>query len=381
MLNEESQKELAKLSEDGMMWAARLHGAKDLRIDRVPLPPPPEPREVLLQVNVTAICGSDLHTYLHGQIGDTELKSPLILGHEFSATVIVSGPDARDGTGHPLKVGERVAVDPSIPCGECEFCRKGHPNLCRNLRFCGLWPDDGSLREFMLMPGRNCFPVPDSIDDIEAALLEPLGIAIHAVDLAKLKIEESVAVLGAGPIGLMILEITQLAGAHPIIVTERLPWRVDMARRYGADIVIDITKEDPVQAVMEATDGRGADVVFEAAWGGEAVAQAAEMACPGGQLVLVGIPSDDVMTMRASAARRKGLTIKMCRRMKHIYPRAIRLAKQGKVHLLDMVTHRFPLDRAAEAFELSAHYRDNIVKAVIEVASPVGRTRSPGKGI
>jgi len=350
------------------MWAARLHGPRDLRIERVPLPPDPGFGEVLLQVTVTAICGSDLHPYLHGRIGDTELKSPLILGHEFSGVVIAAGPDARDGTGRPLKVGERVAVDPSIPCRECEFCRKGHPNLCSNLRFCGLWPDDGSLREFMIMPGHSCFPVPKAINDVEAALLEPLGIAIHAVDLAKLKVEESVAILGAGPIGLMILEIARLAGAHPIIVTERLAWRVDVARRYGADIVIDITEEDPVQAVTEATDGRGADVVFEAAWGGEAVAQAAEMACPGGRLVLVGIPSDDVMMLRASAARRKGLTIKMCRRMKHVYPRAIRLVEQGKVHLMDMVTHRFPLDQAAEAFDLNAHYRDNIVKAVIEVA-------------
>jgi len=363
------------------MLAARLHGPRDLHIERVPLPPDPGPGEVLLQVNVTAICGSDLHTYLHGEIGDTKLKSPLILGHEFSATVIAAGPDVRDGTGDLLKVGERVAVDPSIPCGECEFCRKGHPNLCTNLRFCGLWPDDGSLREFMIMPGRNCFPVPDSLDDIEAALLEPLGIAIHAVDLAKLKVEESVAILGAGPIGLLILEIAKLAGAHPIIVTERLPWRVDMARRYGVDIVIDITKEDPVEGVMEATEGRGVDVVFEAAWGGDAVAQAAEIACPGGRVVLVGIPRDDVMTMRASAARRKGLTIKMCRRMKHIYPRAIRLAKQGKVHLMEMVTHRFPLDQAAEAFELNAHYRDNIVKAVIQVVSPTGHSTFPDKKI
>jgi len=356
-----------KLTEDGRMWAARLHGPRDMRVERVPLPPEPGPGEVLLRVTVTTICGSDLHTYLDARIGDTDLQSPLVLGHEFAGVVVAVGPDARDGNNAPLHPGQRVAVDPSMPCGRCEFCEKGHPNLCDRLHFCGLWPDDGSLREYMIMPARSCFPVPDSINDIEAALLEPLGIAIHAVDLAKLKVEESVAILGAGPIGLMILELAKLSGAHPIFVTERLPWRIALARRYGADTVINIEEADPVQAIMKATDGRGVDVVFEAAWGAEAVAQAAEMACLGGRLVLVGIPSDDVMTMRASAARRKGLTIKMCRRMKHTYPRAIRLAEQRKVDLMSMVTHHFPLAQVAKAFELNAEYRDGIVKAVVEV--------------
>jgi L-iditol 2-dehydrogenase len=235
------------------------------------------------------------------------------------------------------------------------------------MHFCGLWPDDGSLREYMIMPTRACFLLPDSISDIEGALLEPLGIAMHAVDLAKLKVGESVAILGAGPIGLMILEMARLSGADPIFVTEPLPWRVEMARRYGATQVINPTEADPVQAIMAATDGRGVDVVFEAAWGTETVAQAAEMARLGGRVILVGVPSEDVLTMRASAARRKGLTIKLSRRMKHIYPRAIRLAVQGKIDLMGMVTHRLPLTQAAEAFALNADYRDRVVKAVIEI--------------
>ncbi len=356
-----------KLTEDGRMWAARLHGPRDMRVERVPLPPEPGPGEALLQVTVTTICGSDLHTYLDARIGDTDLQSPLILGHEFAGVVIAVGPDARDGNDEPLRPGQRVAVDPSMPCGHCEFCKKGHPNLCTRLRFCGLWPDDGSLCEYMVMPAHSCFPVPDTINDTEAALLEPLGIAIHAVDLAKLKVEESVAILGAGPIGLMILEMARIAGAHPIFVTERLPWRVELARRYGADAVVNVQEADPVQAIMEATDGRGVDVVFEAAWGSETVAEAAEIACLGGRVILVGIPSEDVMTMRASAARRKGLTIKMCRRMKHTYPRAIRLAEQRKVDLMGLITHRFPLSQVAEAYELNAEYRDGVVKVAVEV--------------
>lgn len=354
------------LSSDGKMWAARLHGARDMRVERVPLPPEPGPGEALIRVTVTTVCGSDLHTYIDGRLGDTIIQSPVILGHEFAGEVVAVGPDAISGFDEPLLPGQRVAIDPAMPCGHCEFCEKGHPNLCQNIHFCGLWPDDGSLREYMIMPARTCFPVPDSISDIEAALLEPLGVAMHAVDLAKFKVGESAAILGAGPIGLLILEMAKLAGADPIYVTERLPWRLELARRYGADMVIDVEREDPVKVIKEATNGRGVDVVIEAAWGGEAVEQAVEMACLGGRLVLVGIPSDDVMTMRASGARRKGLTIKMSRRMKHVYPRCIKLAAQGKVNLMGLVTHRFPLSRAAEAFAVNADYQDEVVKVVIE---------------
>ena len=360
----------AELSRDGQMWAARLHGPRDLRVERVPLPPAPGPGEALLRVTVTSICGSDLHTYLDGRIGDTEVASPLVLGHEFAGVVVAVGPEARDGNDEPLRPGQRVAVDPAMPCGRCEFCQRGHPNLCRRLHFCGLWPDDGSLREYMIMPARSCFPVPERISDVEAALLEPLGIGMHAVDLAKLKVAEGVAILGSGPIGLMILEMARLSGAHPIFMTDRLPWRLDLARRYGADVLINAAEVDPVQAILDATGGRGVDVVFEAAWGAETVAQAAEVACLGGRVILVGIPGEDELTMRASAARRKGLTIKMSRRMKHTYPRAIRLVTRGRVRLLDMVTHRFPLAQAAEAFALNAAYEDNVVKAVIEVTTP-----------
>lgn len=359
--------DLLPASPDGLMWAARLYGARDIRVDRVPLPPPPQAGEVLLKVTVTSICGSDLHTYVDGRIGDTNVQSPLVLGHEFAGVIAAVGPDAHDGNDEPLTVGQRVAVDPAMPCGRCEFCEKGHPNLCRRLHFCGLWPDDGSLREYMIMPARTCFPLPDSLNDIEGALLEPLGIGMHAVDLAKLKVGESVAILGGGPIGLMILEMARLSGADPIFVSEPLPWRAELARRYGATLVIDRQAGDPVQAVMAATRGRGVDVVFEAAWGAETVGQSVEMARLGGRVILVGIPSRDEVLMRASPARRKGLTIKFSRRMKHVYPRAIRLADQRRVNLMGMVTHRFLLQQTPQAFALNAEYQDHVVKAVIEV--------------
>jgi len=344
------------------MLAARLYGPGDMRIEPVPRPGKPGEGEVLLRVTAVGVCGSDLHTYTEGRIGDTVVRSPLILGHEFAGVVEAVGPGVDD-----LSPGDRVAVDPAIPCHRCEFCLEGNPNLCKSLRFVGLWPDDGALCEYMILPALNCFHLPDAVNDVEGVMLEPLGIAIHAVDLAKLQVARSVAVIGAGTIGLLIIRLAQLSGAFPILATERLPHRIEAARRYGADIVVDVRDADPVEAVMKATNDRGVDVAIEAAWADETITQAVQMAKRGGRVVLVGIPAGDDLYMPHSVARRKGLTIKLSRRMKHTYPRAIQLAETGRVDLTELVTHRFSLEQAPEAFALSAAYADGVIKAVVAI--------------
>ena len=348
------------------MIAARLYGPRDLRIDDVPHPGQPGAGEVLLRITAVGICGSDLHTYQDGRIGDATVQEPLILGHEFAGIVEAAGPDALDGHFQPLRPGTRVAVDPAQPCGRCEMCEQGHPNLCWRLHFCGLYPDNGSLCQWMHVPAHTCFPVPDTLDDATAAQVEPLGVAIHATDLARIRVANSVAILGAGPIGLCILQAVKLSGADPIFVSDKLPWRLELAKRFGA-IPIHCDEEDPVRSVLEATDGRGVDVAIEAAWSDHSVQQAAEMARLGGRLVLVGIPGDDGLSLKHSTARRKGLTIRMARRMKHTYPRAIHLVEQQAVDLPSMVSHRFPLDRAPEAFALNTDYQDHVVKVIIDV--------------
>jgi L-iditol 2-dehydrogenase len=195
------------------MRAARLHGPRDLRVENVPHPGEPGPGEVLLRVTAGGICGSDLHTYNAGRIGDTVLRNPLILGHEFAAVVEAVGADAQDGEFKPLKPGTPVAVDPAQSCGRCVMCERGQPNLCEHLHFCGLCPDDGCFAEYIRMPAKCCFPVPAEFDPALSVMLEPLGIALHAVDLARVKVGSSVALIGAGPVGLCILECLRLAGA------------------------------------------------------------------------------------------------------------------------------------------------------------------------
>jgi len=360
------------------MKAARLFGPRDLRIVEVPEPTSPGPGEVLLRVGVVGICGSDLLFYQQAQIGDTLLETPVVPGHEFSATVITAGSHARDGFGNQLNPGQMVAVDPSVSCRNCDLCERGRYNLCRNLRFIGLWPNDGALQERIVFPARSCFPLPGQLSLDEGTLLEPLGVAIHAVDLAGLSLGETVAVLGCGPIGLLIVRLCKLSGVRSVFATDVLPWRVDAARDWGADVAIDAKSSHPVETIRDLTGGRGADVVFEAAWGGEAAEQAIEVADLGGRVIFVGIPRDDRLSFRHSAARRKGLSIRMCRRMLRAYPKAIALASNGQLDLKLLVSHRFTLDQASEAFALNAGYGDGALKVMIGVSETAQREAENG---
>ncbi len=352
------------------MLAARLHGARDMRVENVPEPGDPPPEHVKIKVTAVGVCGSDLHNYLDGRIGDTVIQSPIILGHEFAGVVIELGENARDGEDHPLRVGQRVAVDPATPCWRCEFCESGHPNLCRRMHFCGLYPDDGALQEQMIVEARSCFAVPDSISDASAALLEPLGVALHAVDLGKLKVARSVVVIGAGPIGTLITQFAHLSGADPIYSFDCFSWRAENAKQWGATESWTVTPDlDAVKVIADVTHGRGVDVVFEAAWADRTIAQAAEMARLGGRVVLVGIPSDDEINMKHSTARRKGLSIMMSRRMKHTYPRTLHMVTTAPepIQLDNLISHRFPLSQADKAFALNVDYADEVQKVVIEV--------------
>jgi L-iditol 2-dehydrogenase len=321
---------------------------------------------VLLRVEVVGLCGSDLHTYRHARIGDTALASPLILGHEFAGIIERTGADCLDGQGRPLEPGTRAAVDPAQPCGRCEWCVRGDENLCPHIVFCGLFPHQGAMRPLMHVPASSCFPVPADMDATTATLLEPLGVALHAMDLAKLRLGESAAVIGAGPIGLCLVRLATLSGASAVFAADQLAWRARLAGEFGPATAFCSPDTDVVTAVLTATGGRGVDVAFEAASGGDAIQQAAELLAPGGRLIVVGIDEEDRFLLRHSTARRKGLTIRMVRRMKHTYPRAIRLIERGLVDLNPLVSHHFPLVRAPEAFELNANYRDGAVKVVID---------------
>lgn len=332
------------------MKAALLHGVRDLRAGEAPSPKRGSD-EVLLKVRAVGVCGSDLHHYLEGSIGSTRSKEPFILGHEFAAEVVEGGT---------LTPGTLVAVDPNRACGQCEWCLAGHRNLCPNVQFAGVPPHQGALAEFITARPEELISLPPTFDAATAALLEPLGVAIHALDLARLKPMESVAVLGAGPIGLLILQVAHWCGAGRIIVIDPVEYRTKLASELGANATA-----TSWEAVRDWTDGRGVDVVLEATNSPLGPQHAAETVRIGGRLVLVGIPEGDMFTLGASLVRRKGLTIKMSRRMGNVYDRAIQMVQSGKVKPELLVTHRFGLEQAAEAFDLQADYQDEVIKSVI----------------
>jgi L-iditol 2-dehydrogenase len=322
------------------MLVARLHDAADLRVAQEPAPPE-EPGLSLVRVTAIGICGSDLHWWAEAGIGDALLERPLVPGHE-AAGVIEQGP----------RRGERVAIDPAIACDTCRPCRAGYRNLCLNIRFAGHGPTDGAMREYLTWPSHLLHQLPDSVTDADGALLEPLGVAIHATDLGHLPLAGTAAVVGCGPIGLLLIQVLLAAGAASVIAFEPLPHRLAAAGRLGADVLV-----DPAQAVdqdwLSELTKDGVDVVFEMAGTNAGVQLAMAAVRPGGRVVLGGIPSEDLISFQASAARRKGLTIAMVRRMNETYPRAISLAESGKVDLT-IVSHRFPLSKAQDAFAVAA---------------------------
>ena len=344
------------------MKAARLYGPRKIRIDEVPKPTP-GPGEALVRVLACGICGSDLHYFEEGRIGETAVSEPLVPGHE-AAGVVEEVGEGVEG----LRPGDRVAIDPAVPCGRCEWCRRGNPNLCPEVRFFGTPPTDGALREYLAHPADALFKLPEGLTYEDGAMLEPLGVALHAVDLAHLRPGQTVAVFGAGTIGLLVVQLVRLCGASWTVATDLLASRLEMARMFGADEVVKADEEDPVGRIKGTTGGRGVDVAFEAAWVHGTTEQAVEALTPGGTLVLIGIPSgEDVVSFRASSSRRKGLTIKMVRRMKHAYPRAISMTKKGLLDIRSPVTHRFPLEEVKRAFEVASGYRDGVVKVMVEL--------------
>ena len=331
------------------MKSVRLHGTGDLQLHDEPVPVAGA-GEKLVHVKSIGVCGSDLHWFGEGSIGDAKLEHPLVLGHEFAGVT---------------DDGQRVAIDPAIPCGHCEFCEHGHPNLCENMIFAGHGKTDGAMREWMAWMEKSLFPIPDSISDADGAMLEPLGVAIHTVDLGKLQAGMTVGVFGCGPIGLFIIQMAKLCGAANIIATDMLSHRVEAAKRFGATQAFFGGDNSRLSEIRAATNGRGVDVAFEAAGVQDAVDDAVAAVRSGGKVVLAGIPDDDRTYFSASMARRKGLTIKLVRRMKHTYPRAIELVSKGLVDVRSLVTHRFPLEQAAEAFRV-AERREGL-KIIIEI--------------
>ena len=319
------------------MEVLRLHGANDVRVHQEP-EPVAAPGEELVRVTAVGLCGSDLHWYEDGGIGESVVEEPLVLGHELGG-VVISGPRA----------GERVVVEPANACGVCEFCRVGNGNLCPNVRFLGHAPVHGGLRTVMNWPQRLLLPAPDSIEGDDIALLEPLGIALHGIDLGHVKPGMSAGVFGSGPIGLLLIRALKAMGVGRVIATDAKPHRVEAALVSGADEAWPTAVDGQPEGIRDVAK---VDVTFEVAGEDAALESAMITAKPGGRVVVVGIPPTNRHAFPAGEVRRKGLTVAWSRRMKAIHMlRAIEMADHGIVSLEGLISATYPLSEAAKAFD------------------------------
>jgi L-iditol 2-dehydrogenase len=344
------------------MKAAVLTGIRQMQVQDVPEPTIEKDTDVLLRIEKVGVCGSDVHYYETGRIGSQVVRFPYIVGHECAATVAEVGPAVRS-----VKPGDPVVVEPAVSCHNCDQCNRGRENTCFNLRFLGTpGQGNGCLSEYLVMPEECCFPTAGRITIEQGVLCEPLAIAVYAVEQSGVRSGADAAILGAGPIGLSCLVSARARDVGACYVTEKIPERVDVARRGGASWIGNPLDQDVVGAILKQQP-LGVDVVYECAGQQETVDQAIELLKPGGTLMLIGIPREDRISFAIDQIRRKEITIVNVRRQNGCTQAAIDSIASGRIDVDFMVTHRFGLDRVKEAFELVADYRDGVVKAMVEM--------------
>jgi L-iditol 2-dehydrogenase len=326
----------------------------------VPDPELASPNDVRLKVGAVGVCGSDLHYYRTGRIGSQVLTEPWIMGHECTARVESVGSAITH-----LAPGDRVAVDPLIACGRCDQCRSGRANTCRQQHFLGC-PNQqqGCMCELLVMPAECCFRVPNQLSDGAAVMVEPFAIALHAQRLWGDPGGKSVGILGAGPVGLCVLGALRLAGVAATAVTDRLAYRLDMARALDATSTHHTERSDVVSEIHGAHP-HGLDAVFDCSGEQAALDQAVALLKPGGSLIIVGIPELDRVTFDINALRRKEIDIINVRRQNDCTDEAVEILGSGRLDLDPVVTHHFGLAESSAAFELVANYRDGVEKALI----------------
>ncbi len=320
--------------------------------------------EVLVKLKAVGLCGTDLHWYQDGHVGHTAAQFPMILGHEPVGEVVEVGGGV---TTHA--VGDRVGIEPSIVCGKCEFCLGGRPNNCVDGIFMGGHQAPGFFREYATVPARNAEHFPASLDFITATLIEPTAVVVHIFALTRMRAGDTVAVLGAGPIGLLCATFAKLAGASQIYILDRVPHRLRIARQIDPSFTTVLApNEDLFQTVMDGTNGRGVDIAIDAAGSFETIHSGIHILRPCGKFVLVGIPSDRVFYVDLHTAMSKEIEIQTVKRSNHRGHGAIELLVSGKIPDT-LITHRMELAHTAEGFEMVSGCKDGVGKLVVEIES------------
>ncbi len=347
---------------EGKMKVAVMLGIGKMGFEERDIPKVKD-NEVLVKLEYVGICGSDLHYYETGAIGDYVVKPPFVLGHEPGGTVVEVGKDVKN-----LKVGDRVALEPGKTCGHCEFCKTGNYNLCPDVVFFATPPVDGVFQAYVAHEAGLCFKLPDNVSTMEGALIEPLAVGFHAAMQGGARAGQTAVVMGAGCIGLVTMMALKAMGVSKVYVIDIMEKRLQKALELGADGIINGAQADVVEEVRKLTDGKGCDLAVETAGTQVTTVQAIHMTKKGATIVLVGYSKSGEMTLPMSLALDKELTFKTVFRYRHIYPMAIEAVAAGKVDLKGIVTDIFELDEAQKAMDYSVNNKADIVKAVIRIA-------------
>ena len=346
---------------DGMMKTAVMTDLRKVEIQERPISQPKDD-EALVKVEYVGICGSDLHYYEAGRIGNFIVETPFVLGHEAGGTVVEVGKNVKN-----LKVGDRVALEPGKTCGHCEFCKQGKYNLCPDVVFFATPPVDGVFQEYVAHEAGLCFKLPENVSTMEGALIEPLAVGMHAASQGDAHLGQTAVVTGAGCIGLVSLLALKARGVSKVIVVDVMDKRLEKAKELGADYVINGMKEDTVARIMEITEGKGFDLGIETAGSQITASQQIKAAKKGATIVFVGYSASGEMTLPIGMALDKELTFKTVFRYRNIYPTAIDAVSTGKIDIKGIVTNYYELDDIQNALDSCVDNKADIVKGVIKV--------------
>lgn len=343
------------------MKAMMLTGIRQMEMKNVPDPVIAGPKDVMIKMKVLGICGSDVHYYTQGKIGSQEVLYPFTVGHEGAGVVVATGSAVKK-----VKPGDVIAIEPAMPCWECDQCKSGRYHTCRKLKYLGCpGQAEGCLSEYLVMPEESCFPLQGNLSADQGAISEPLSIGVYAVKQSGNIKGAKIAILGFGPIGMSVALAAGAGGARRIYVTDKIDDRLAIAKKESVTCTLNPVKDNIVEIIRQR-EPLGLDVVFECCGQQEALDQAVELVKPGGKIMVVGIPEFDRWSLNVEDTRRREISLHFVRRQVDCVEPALELMESGRINVGNMITHRFPLSKAKEAFDLVAAYGDGVMKAMID---------------
>jgi L-iditol 2-dehydrogenase len=343
-----------------MMKAVVMHGRRDQKMEERPRPKA-APGEILVKVEHVGICGSDMHFLEEGRLGNWVVDQPLVLGHESAGEIVSLGEGVTD-----FAVGDKVTLEPGVPCGECFACQSGHYNLCGKMDFMAIpGQRDGVFLEYVAHPAKMAFKLPAGVGTLEGALCEPLSVGLYAVQKSGAWLGQSAVIFGSGCIGLVTMMVLKSVGVHDITVIDVIDKRLAKATELGASKTIRGDKEDAVEAILKATDGQGVPLVFEAAGNPIATLQATKVVAANGVVVLVGMAADPELKLDIATLSAKEARVETIFRYRSLYPTAIKAVAAGAIPLAKIASHIFPFEKMVEGMYYNMDHKDEVIKGVV----------------